>query len=99
MADWTKDGSPAHICRGVDYCDDGEHEILGCGLLPQYRGRGTAIPYCPGWLRTMPLWGEIQELFDSGIAFGRDWPHKMLPALREVAVYRAERMERLHGDS
>lgn len=91
VSDWTDSGDPAHVCCGLDGCDEYEREILGCGLLPQYRGRGTAISYCPGWMRTQPLWEEVRDLFDSGIAPGREWPYKMLRAMRLIATYRAER--------
>ena len=99
VSDWTASGDPAHVCRDLDGCDEYEREILGCGLLPQFRGRGTAISHCPGWLRTQPLWEEIRDLFDSGVLPGREWPYKMLRAVRLIATYRTERARKANdGD-
>jgi hypothetical protein len=41
------------------------------------------------------LWSEIADLMDAGVTFAPSWPHKFLDALRLVAIYHAERIERL----
>ena len=94
--DWTDDGSPARVCGGT--CDDWQRDHFGCGLLSRTRGRGRIIGHCPGWLRTQPIWDTVATLFDAGV--GWDWgrPHKLLQALRLIAVYRAERSAELARD-
>lgn len=98
ILDVDKDGHAAHVCRGVEYCDEYERETLGCGLLSQYRGRGTAIANCPGWLRTTLLWSEIVDLLNVETRYTPDRPHKLLSALSIAASHWHERAAQRSAD-
>ena len=89
-----------------DECDARTRQLRGCIMRSQYCGRGTAsardgtrLLWCASGFRRTLLWCEIAELMDASVAFTPAWPHKFLDALRLVAIYRAERAERLRDGS
>lgn len=98
--DWLDDGRPATVCHGIECCDPVDRAVLGCCLDARYRGRGTAIGHCPGWLRRTALWESLALLLGSARQVGHR-SAKMLQAVRLANIYDAEEIReesRRHGD-
>lgn len=86
VLDWTRDGRPAHVCAGE--CDGYLRRVLGCGLD---RTQADAGAWCPGWLRTQPIWDEVALALEGAQQPGTAAPWKLLEAAR---LYRACESER-----
>lgn len=95
--DYDEQGAPVHVC---DTCTRGKsmRVLLGCGLEPEYRGRGRATMdtlggVCPGWYRASVFAMDALRYIRlrDNIQITPDTPRRLIDVLYYYDVYSASR--------